>query len=50
MIKYIPHLLGDLPREKGRYCVPNLDILLRTAAVEEVVVRKGLKACCFPYR
>lgn len=50
MIKYIPYLFGDLQREKGRYCVSNLNVLLSTAAVEEVVVRKSLKARCFPYR
>ena len=44
MFEYTPELLGDLRREIGWDGISDLHVLLRATAVEEVVVRKGLKA------
>ena len=43
MVHNLPEDLSDLMREKGRDGVAHLCILLRSAAMEEIVVREGLE-------
>ena len=43
-------LLGDLMRQVGGHRVADLDVLLRSPAMEEIVVRKRLQAGRFPNR
>ena len=49
-IQQISHLLSNLVRQQGRYCVSYLPVLVGFASLEEVIVREGLQPGSFSHR
>jgi hypothetical protein len=47
--QHAPDNPSDLESKEGRYCVPDLDVLLGSVALEEIVVWKRLEPRGFTY-